>query len=92
MAIWASFPYTSTKGGDFTKGNGTGGKSIYGDKFEGELSALFDSVVDLIFSPGIFRRKLPTQAQQTRYSVDGKRGQKHKQLSVLHHYSCDWLA
>ncbi|KAJ3368624.1 Peptidyl-prolyl cis-trans isomerase B [Kappamyces sp. JEL0680] len=30
------FGYTGSKGGDFTRGDGTGGKSIYGEKFADE--------------------------------------------------------
>jgi peptidylprolyl isomerase len=57
------------QGGDFTRHNGTGGKSIYGDKFMGKCLAADDQVLAYWNHPG--RRKFQAAARQTRFTING---------------------
>lgn len=75
------------QGGDFTAGNGTGGESIYGEKFEDEgfpvkhtrpfLLSMVSCRTDLSWDIAILIACL------------GKRRSEHERLAVLHYCSAD---
>ena len=88
-------PNFMVQGGDFTNHNGTGGKSIYGNKFEDEnfilkhdRPMLLVSLPEALCNAGPAQRSwVPTTGLPLSFqnAVHGQRGPQHERQPVLHH-------
>lgn len=70
------------QGGDFTAGNGTGGESIYGEKFEDEN---FEVKHSKRFLLSMVRTSEFSPAIRDPNPAPGQRRREHERLAILHH-------
>lgn len=74
------------QGGDFTEGNGTGGESIYGEKFDDE------NFKEKHTGPGVLSMVGSNLLTDQEFLIPGQLREEHKRLAVLPVHCEDHLA